>query len=156
MNNHTGKEMSEHKQFGDFPAQYTEYNDASIVVVPVPYEKTTTYIRGAGKGPDAIIKASPNLEFYDIETNTEVYKQGISTDSPVIEESSAEKMIQDVNSRIDNHVKNKKFTVLLGVSKKLRSYSSMPMPICVMLTSARSITMPAQWHVLKNSHLLSR
>ncbi|MHC4842285.1 MAG: agmatinase [Planctomycetota bacterium] len=106
--------MSEYKKFGDFSAQHIGYDNADIVVVPVPYEKSTTYIKGTANGPSAIIQASQNLEFYDIETETEVYKQGISTDSPVVEESSAEQMIQDVKSRIESHLKNKKFTVLLG------------------------------------------
>jgi agmatinase len=106
--------MKNTEKFGDFPQQCTNYDNSQIVIIPVPYEKTTTYIKGTANGPEAIMKASPNLEFYDIETGTEVYKQGISTDSPVIEKSSAEEMIQDVKGRIDNHVKNKKFTVLLG------------------------------------------
>jgi agmatinase len=106
--------MSENKQFGDFPAQYTDYNEAVIVIVPIPYEKSTTYITGTTNGPDAILQASPNLEFYDIETGTEVYKRGVSTDSPMAEEFSAEEMIQGVRSRIEKHIKNKKLTVVLG------------------------------------------
>ena len=37
--------------------------DARVVILPVPYEKTTSYGRGTKGGPEAIIEASPNLEF---------------------------------------------------------------------------------------------
>ena len=106
--------MSEHKQFGDLPPQYTDYEYSQIVIVPVPYEETTTYIKGAASGPDAVIHASMNLELYDIETDFEVYKKGISTDLPVTENSSPLAMIQQLKARIDSHILNKKFTVVLG------------------------------------------
>ena len=48
--------------------------DQSIVILPVPYDETSTYMKGADKGPDAIMEASVNLEFYDIETNSEAQK----------------------------------------------------------------------------------
>jgi agmatinase len=106
--------MPSETTFGDFPQQYTAYENAQIVIIPVPYDATGTYIKGADKGPDAVLQASPNLEFYDIETNTEVYKLGIYTDYPVSEKSSPQKMVGAVRDRIETHIKNKKFTVLLG------------------------------------------
>ena len=45
-------------------------NNAKVVIVPIPFEKTTSYGRGTAKGQDAIIKASPYLEFYDEELDT--------------------------------------------------------------------------------------
>lgn len=47
--------------------------------MPVPFDKTSTWIRGAERGPEAIISASENMELYDIETDTEVYRKGIHT-----------------------------------------------------------------------------
>lgn len=63
----------------------SSYEDSSIVVVPVPYDETSTYIKGADKGPDAILEASPNLEYYDIETRYEARRHGIFTVDPVTE-----------------------------------------------------------------------
>jgi agmatinase len=48
-----------------------QYEDSEIIIVPVPYDETSTWIKGADKGPDAVLEASVNLEFYDIETNSE-------------------------------------------------------------------------------------
>ena len=53
----------------------TAYAQASTVILPIPFDKTSTWLKGADKGPAAIIEASKYLEFYDIETNSEVYKR---------------------------------------------------------------------------------
>ncbi|MBI4439427.1 agmatinase [Candidatus Woesearchaeota archaeon] len=98
-------------RFGGFSEVYDK---SKIVVVPVPYDATSTWIKGADKGPDAIIDASPNLEFYDIETGSEVYKQGIFTDNPVLEKKSPEKMIDAVEHCVELHLKKGKFCALLG------------------------------------------
>ena len=39
--------------------------------------QTSTWMKGADKGPEAIMQASVNLEFYDIETDSEAHKHGI-------------------------------------------------------------------------------
>lgn len=59
------------------------YDESQIIIIPVPYDATSTYIRGADRGPDAILKASPALEFYDIETGFEVHRKGIHTIAPL-------------------------------------------------------------------------
>lgn len=100
--------------FGDFPARYTSRDDARIVVVPVPYDGTSTWMKGADKGPQAIFDASPNLEFYDIETDSEVYRQGIFTDAPVDDGPSVEQMVRAVRQRVAGHLANDAFVVTLG------------------------------------------
>jgi len=77
--------------FGDFPHEYSDYASAQVVVLPIPYEKTTTYGQGCSKGPEAIIAASCQVEFYDETLDTEPYRIGIYTagsysDSPPPEE----------------------------------------------------------------------
>ena len=57
--------------------------DAAFVVVPVPYEKTTSYGRGTKHGPAAVMNASRQLELWDEETRTETWKKGIFTAQPV-------------------------------------------------------------------------
>jgi agmatinase len=49
------------------------------VIVPVPYDGTTTYRTGTREGPRAILHASRELEFFDEETATEAYRHGIVT-----------------------------------------------------------------------------
>ena len=39
--------------FGGYEIEST-YDGSSIVILPVPYDETSTYIRGADKGPEEI------------------------------------------------------------------------------------------------------
>ena len=62
--------------YGDFEEKYTDYESAAIAILPVPYDGTSTWIKGADKGPQALLEASFNMEFYDIETDSEVFRRG--------------------------------------------------------------------------------
>ncbi len=100
--------------FGGLPEQFSGYNDSEIIIVPVPYDGTSTWIKGADKGPRAILEASANMELYDIETNSEVYLKGIYTSDPVIEAESPETMVKAVSSRIRSYLDKGKFPVIIG------------------------------------------
>lgn len=105
---------SKRLQFGDFAPQYTRCDTAQVVIVPVPYDGTSTYMKGADKGPEAILKASYNLEFYDITSNSEVFRKGIFTDTPIQCASQPEAVVRQVRHRITGHLQKGKFLVMLG------------------------------------------
>ncbi len=100
--------------FGGIDAQYAELAKAVAVVLPVPYDETSTWGKGADNGPAAIIEASANMELYDIETDTEIYKTGIYTAEAVSEKSSPEAMVNAVEKAADKYLKQNKFLVGLG------------------------------------------
>ena len=100
--------------FGGIPKKFSDPKNAKIVVMPVPYDGTSTWIKGADKGPDAILEASANMELYDIETDSEVYKQGIFTSSPVMEKSSPEKMTSAVYKNALKYVADNRFLITIG------------------------------------------
>lgn len=102
------------RPFGDFTDEQMRYESAAIAILPVPYDGTSTWIKGADRGPEALLEASYNLEFYDIETGTEVYKRGIATLEPVTESSSPEAMAQEVERRVEAMLNDGKFPVILG------------------------------------------
>ncbi|MFZ4548934.1 MAG: agmatinase [Bacteroidales bacterium] len=102
------------KQYGNLPKELTSFESSKIVIVPVPYDGTTTWNKGSEKGPKAIIEASLNLEMYDIDTDSEVHKLGIHTAEPVTEASSPEAMVDEVYTRVKALFKKKKFPVILG------------------------------------------
>jgi agmatinase len=99
--------------FGGYEVVYS-YPESAIVILPVPYDETSTYIKGADKGPDAIMEASVNLEFYDVETDSEAHRQGIYTLEPLTEKSSPEALVESVYSKISFLLSEKKFPVLVG------------------------------------------
>jgi len=91
----------------------SDYARASIVILPVPFDKTSTWIKGADKGPQKIIEASQHLEFYNIETDSEVFKKGIFTAKAIRAATSAE-MIKKTDSAVSDHLRHNKFVVVLG------------------------------------------
>ncbi len=106
--------MGDTLNFGGLPREHSSSENARVVMIPVPYDETSTWLKGADRGPAALIEASANMELYDIETDGEIYKIGIFTDSPVEEKSSPEKMVEAVRKRVEEYIKKDNFTVVLG------------------------------------------
>ena len=102
------------KSFGDLDKPFSEYKNSKIVILPIPFDATSTWITGSSEGPDAILSASANMELYDIETRQEVYKLGIYTDDAIKEKYSSPLMVNEVFQRINQHLKSNKFIVSLG------------------------------------------
>jgi len=102
------------KNYAGIPDKYARIDEAKVVLIPVPYDGTSTWQKGADKGPDAFLDASENMELYDIETRTEVYKKGIYLAPPVTEDSSPEKMVEAVYKTTKNYIKQEKFVTLFG------------------------------------------
>jgi agmatinase len=99
--------------FCGLPNNGSDYSDASIVMLPVPFDKTSTWMKGADKGPAAIIEASRYLEFYDIETGSEVLKKGIFTARPVRSASSSA-LMKKTSSVVSQYLEDNKLVVTLG------------------------------------------
>jgi len=106
--------MAVSSNFGGLSERYCSLSGSRIVLVPVPYDRTSTWVKGAERGPAAIIEASANLELYDIETDSEVYKEGIFTDESVFGGAVPEEMVEAVEARVRGHLGKGKFTVVVG------------------------------------------
>ena len=63
--------------------QAARFQDARAVILPVPYESTTSYGGGAREGPRAILEASRYVELYDQELDREPWTPGIATLPPL-------------------------------------------------------------------------
>ncbi len=102
------------KNYAGIPDKYARIDEAKVVLIPVPYDGTSTWQKGADKGPDAFLNASENMELFDIETRSEVYKKGIYLAPPVTENASPEKMVEAVYKTTKNYIKQEKFVTLFG------------------------------------------
>ncbi|MDO8480711.1 MAG: agmatinase [Nanoarchaeota archaeon] len=100
--------------YGGLPKEYSSFGSAAIAVLPIPYDGTSTWGKGADNGPAALIEASANMELYDIETHSEVYKRGIVTVEPVKEKKSPEAMVAAGKKRVSELLNAGKFVVTLG------------------------------------------
>jgi len=100
-------------RFGGLPDAFATLEQAAIAVLPIPFDQTTTYGQGADLGPAALIEASRNLELYDIETESEVFRRGIYT-APPIEANDSAAMLTAAYERTLQYLKMGKFVVSLG------------------------------------------
>jgi len=106
--------MSTTKNYAGIPDEFAQLETAKVVLIPVPYDGTSTWGKGADKGPKAFLDASENMELYDIETGTEVYEQGIHLTDPITESSSPEAMVNAVHKTTKEYIKRNKFVTLFG------------------------------------------
>lgn len=106
--------MKINKTYAGIPDQYAKLENANIVLIPVPYDGTSTWQKGANKGPKAFLEASENMELYDIETNSEVYREGIYLAEPITESSSPKAMVETVHKITKQYINKNKFVTLFG------------------------------------------
>lgn len=96
--------------------------DAKFVVVPVPYDLTSTYQPGSRRGPAAIIEASANMELYDEELKKETYLCGIHTVEPLsVDARGPKNMVNLVHKKISRIVAMNKIPVMLGGEHSISS-----------------------------------
>lgn len=102
------------KTYAGIPEEFAKLEQAKIVLIPVPYDGTSTWQKGADKGPQAFLEASENMELYDIETDTEVYQQGVFLAGAVTENTSPEAMVEAVHQATKKYIKKNKFVTVFG------------------------------------------
>lgn len=100
-------------RFAGLEDPYGLEKSAKIILLPVPFDKTSTYQKGSDLGPEALIEASRHLELYDIETDTQVYLEGIYTAAPVTGQESKE-MLNETYDRTKKYLEHGKFVVVVG------------------------------------------
>lgn len=100
--------------FASIPEEFAAVNRARLVVIPVPYDDTSSWGKGADKGPQALLDAADNMELYDIETDAEPFRYGIHLDAPVDENLSPEDMVDAVQDRVSTWLAKSKQTALIG------------------------------------------
>ncbi len=101
------------------PDVAADYRDANVVILPIPYEATTTYRRGCENGPDAILDASQQVEYYDEELDREMWEVGIYTEGAIADtrnsqKVSSEEMLKVTQETVYRLAKDGKFVISLG------------------------------------------
>ncbi len=94
--------------------EFCSFDPARILILPVSYEGTVSYGTGTGAGAMAIVNASRNMELYEEETDSEVYKLGIHTLKEFLPRSTPEAMMQTLYDYSKDLVKSGKFVCMLG------------------------------------------
>ncbi len=102
------------KTFAGIPAEYAGADRAKVPLIPVAYDGTSTWGKGADKGPAAFLEAAENMELYDIETETEVYKQGIYLQETLEGFATPDAMVEKVYAKVKDQYGRGKLVSLVG------------------------------------------
>lgn len=94
--------------------EYSSFENARILILPVSYEGTVSYGTGTGAGAMAIVDASRNMELYEEETDSEVYKVGIHTLPEFEPRESPDLMMSELYDRTKELINSEKFLCMLG------------------------------------------
>jgi len=107
--------LGPHSSFLGLDLPETGFEGVRALIIPAPYDGTTTYRSGTREGPRAILAASRELELFDEETCTEAYRHGIATLAEVpVTVSSPRDMVDNVRAAASSVISAGKLPVLLG------------------------------------------
>ena len=107
--------------FGAMPHELADYDKSKVVILPVPYDATTTYQAGTRNGPRALIEASRCLEFYDEETGMNFSDIGVCTLDEIEVVDDAEKMVNRVYEAVKVLLGDGKKTIVIGGEHSISS-----------------------------------
>ncbi|MDH7516206.1 MAG: agmatinase [Bacteroidota bacterium] len=104
------------RNFLGIDAPHASYENASIVIVPAPYERTVSYGKGTARGPAAILAASRYVEFWDEEFGRELcFDHGICTlPSLSFRNLAVPKALERIERLTARILSDGKFVVTLG------------------------------------------
>jgi len=100
--------------FGGLPKEWRDPKSAQIAIIPVPYDGTSSWKKGADRGPAAMIEASANMELWDMPTRTEVAQRGIVTVAPIVHRGRPEGMCDRVEEVVGAVMDGGRFPIVLG------------------------------------------
>ncbi|MEZ4909865.1 MAG: agmatinase [Saprospiraceae bacterium] len=100
--------------YAGIPEELATFDASAVLLQSIPYDGTSSWGKGADKGFDAFWWASANMELYDIETDTEVYKVGVHTLPAVKEDRSPEQVFEAVYTEAKKNLKLGKFYTVFG------------------------------------------
>ncbi|MEB3074748.1 MAG: agmatinase [Capnocytophaga sp.] len=143
--------------YAGIPAENATYENSKVVLVTVPYDGTSTWGKGADKGPELFLDASENMELYDIETDSEPYLQGVYRAGEVSENSTPEKMVEAVYNKTKELIKDREklFTLIGGEHSvsigSIRAVGEEYKQLTVLQLDAHTDLRP-EFHGSKNNH----
>jgi N1-aminopropylagmatine ureohydrolase len=102
-------------EFGGTTPTTSDFEHARVVILPVPLDRTTSYVPGTRTGPHEILVASSHMELWDEETQTDVHSVGIYT-LPEMEFpfASMDEVVDEIRRVAAEIVNRGKFPVVLG------------------------------------------
>src|SRR5438094_192252 len=102
-------------EFGGLPPTTTTFDNARVVILPIPLDRTTSYVPGTRNGPHEILVASSHMELWDEETETDVHSIGIYTMKEMeFPFAAIDDVMSEINRVAAELVSRGKFPFVLG------------------------------------------
>lgn len=102
------------KNYAGIEDQFASKEEAKVWLQSIPYDGTSSWGKGADEGFVAFLDASENMELYDIETDSEVYRQGVYLLEEIKEKSTPEKVFKVIYESTKELLKSGKFLSFFG------------------------------------------
>lgn len=106
--------MADRRTYAGIEPELAQYDRAKILLQSIPYDGTSTWGKGADEGFEAFLEASENMEIYDIETDSEVYRKGIHILPAITEKSTPEAVYERVKKETEKLLETGKFLSFFG------------------------------------------
>ena len=106
--------MNDLRTFGGIGKEYAGLDQSEILLQSIPYDGTSTWGKGADRGFEAFLEATENMELYDIETESEVYRHGIHILPGITEKASPEAVYKVVLEQTEKLLSRNKFLTFFG------------------------------------------
>lgn len=102
------------RTFAGISEEFAKFDTASVILQGISYDGTSTWGKGADLGFEAFLGAAENMELYDIETDSEVYKKGIFLADTLDKFKSPEEMFHKVYQTSKALIDTGKFLSFIG------------------------------------------
>jgi len=103
------------ESFLALPPEETPLSTSPVVILPVPYESTVSYMGGTRFGPRGLLHASRFLELYDHELDFEPYEVGVHTlPELILPDSGPEAALAKLRRAVDGLIEAGKFVIMIG------------------------------------------
>jgi len=106
--------VSDLPRFCELPDELADLDHAVAAVIPVPYDLTSTWKKGADRGPLAILEASHHIEWYDVATGRETCRLGIATERPITTDQGPEVLADLVDRGVTEILDRGVLPVVIG------------------------------------------
>ncbi len=104
-----------HNNYLGLSPELTRIESAKVAVIQAPLENTTSFQHGTRNGPQAIIRASEQVELHDIESGLDFSGVGISTyPAPKLEGLDNESALQLIENDVRRALKNNHWPIVFG------------------------------------------
>ncbi|EGD34121.1 MULTISPECIES: agmatinase [unclassified Capnocytophaga] len=143
--------------YAGIPTENATYENSKVILLTVPYDGTSTWGKGADKGPELFLDASENMELYDIETDSEPYLHGVYRAGEVSENDTPEKMVDAVYRKTRELIQDREklFTLIGGEHSvsigSIRAVGEEYHNLTVLQLDAHTDLRP-EYHGSKNNH----